>query len=124
MNNRAIQTLKLLNKYGSMNYYQLKMKIRYKNSFDFANIMFYLMENHYIWYENGMRNKYKFDKNEYSHDIPPLDLFFHLTIDGENKLSEIELEEKKFKINSVIVPIALSIITSFLTAYFTLKLAP
>ncbi len=124
MNNRAIQTLKLLNKYGSMNYYQLKMKIHYKDSFDFANIMFYLMKNHYIWYENGMNHKYKFDNNESSHEIPPLDLSFHLTIDGENKLSEIQSEEKKFKINSVIVPIILSIITSFLTAYFTLKLTP
>ena len=124
MNKRLLKILEAINKVGEANFYELRILTGYNDSMTYYSDMFYLMKHDYIWFNNGMKHKYSFDKESDSHEIIPFDLSFHLTTDGENILFEHREESRKFKINSILIPIIISVITSFLTAYFTLKLIP
>ena len=122
MDKTLIQTLKLLNKYGELNYYQIKMHINYFDYLEYCEKMFFLLDNNYIYFINKkIDTKYKYNTEDKTHEIIPQDLFFSLKTEGKNKLSEILQDEKRFKINSIIVPFIVAVITSILTAYLTIK---
>lgn len=124
MNKRLLKILESLNKHGESNYYELKIYTGLFNPEQYYKDMFYLMENDYIWFNNGFKHKYEFDKKSKSHSIIPFELPFHITIEGQNILEQIHEDNRRFKINSILVPIIVSFITSFLTAYFTVRLLP
>ena len=117
MDKNSMKVLSLLNKHSLLNWYQFDVLIPSLSLEKFAEVVGYLQREKYIKQYNPSCEKNNADCS-FTHNTR-----FEITLAGVQFLESENLQNRKFKIQSVYVPILIAFATSLVTTLTTIWLS-
>ncbi|MBY2484556.1 hypothetical protein AB4E19_09755 [Clostridioides difficile] len=114
MDKITYEILKLLNKNDSLNTYQFEVLLNVKGFENYYPRLKHLYDNNYVYIVNAFDNSDEF-KFKY-------ESYFKITLEGKAFIENEMKNNKKFKIQSIYIPILIAFITSLFTNLIALWL--
>lgn len=107
MDKITYEILKLLNEKGSLNAYQFEILLNVKGVENYQPRLKYLYDNKFISIAHAFKNSNEFEFRYES--------YFEITLEGKAFIENEMKNNKKFKIQSIYIPILVAFITSLFT---------